>query len=162
VCRVRNWLSCSLSWYGSCPRDESMMLLPCRGNWCKFWDFTQQLLFRLWSSELCCYHVKRVTSLSQFFTLHTSAMKMEAASSSDTLILAYKTTRCHRPENHYLNSHHHENLKTSNVALVFHSMNSLLSIVCRYSLVIGSLYLILQVTGPSCQVKWRFLSHFSR
>jgi hypothetical protein len=41
----------------------------------------------------------------------TSNLKKEAIRSSQMLVTTYKTTQCHNPEDHNLNSHHCENLK---------------------------------------------------
>jgi hypothetical protein len=49
---------------------------------------------------------------SPFFNIHTSILKMEPACSSETSVCAYKTTRRHNPEDHNLNNHCSENLKT--------------------------------------------------
>jgi hypothetical protein len=40
------------------------------------------------------------------------ALKMEAACYSKTSISDYKTTMCHNPEDHNMNIHRRENLKT--------------------------------------------------
>jgi hypothetical protein len=37
-------------------------------------------------------------------TIFASTLKVEAASSSETLVSTYKTTRCHNPEDHILNN----------------------------------------------------------
>jgi hypothetical protein len=50
--------------------------------------------------------------LSPMQAKRNSSLKMEAACSSKTLVSAHKTTRCHNPEEHNLNNHRQENLKT--------------------------------------------------
>jgi hypothetical protein len=39
-------------------------------------------------------------------------LKLKAVGFSKMLVKIYKTTQCHDPEGHYLNLHHHENLKS--------------------------------------------------
>jgi hypothetical protein len=48
----------------------------------------------------------------------TSRLKMEAVSSSKTLVSTYKFTRHYNPEDHHEYLHHHKNLRSHAVGLL--------------------------------------------
>jgi hypothetical protein len=52
-------------------------------------------------------------SFSGFLDLET--LKMVAVCASETLVAIYRTTRCHKPEDHNLSSHLHGNVISQNI-----------------------------------------------
>jgi hypothetical protein len=54
---------------------------------------------------------KKNCDVTQTIPDPTPTLKTEAASSSEMLVSAYKSTRYHSLEDHSLNSHHHDKLR---------------------------------------------------
>jgi hypothetical protein len=98
-----------------------------RGKTCPFFHPFARIglhsLLPLTESHLC----NLPTYPSQYLNLHTSNLKMEAACSSETLVSAYKTTRCHNTGGHNLSSCLRENHKTYIYRAVWctHVLNSI-------------------------------------
>jgi hypothetical protein len=83
-------------------------MLCISSHWLGLGSFVYPLSFRLMTTLLITF-----LKASLFLNLHPITLKMEAACSFETSVSAHKTTRCNNPEDHNLNNHSRENLKSS-------------------------------------------------
>jgi hypothetical protein len=58
-------------------------------------------------------------------------VEVEAESSSDSLVTTYKTTGCHNPEDHNLNCHSREDVKSLILYHCYQSYEPILTFLCR-------------------------------